>query len=567
MHLSRRDFMQMAGLAAGSTLLPPAVLARELTPENLMKFTPKGQLTLLHTTDSHAQLVPIYYREPDANIGVGAAAGKPPHLTGKKFLHYYGLQPDTLEAYAYSCDDYRALAKEFGKMGGYTYIMSLINQIRSERPGKVLYLDTGDTLQGSATSLWTRGEDMVRVLNLMKCDAMCGHWEFTYGEERVQELVNMMEFPFLAQNVNDATWGDPIFKPYTIKTVNGLSVALIGQAFPYTPIANPRRFIPNWSFGIKEDHMQEVVDEVRAKKVDLVVVLSHNGMDVDQKMVSRVKGIDVIMGGHTHDGVPKPVVIGNTLVIASGCYGKFLSRLDLEVKGKRVVDFSYRLIPIMSEMISPDPELSNLIDKIRRPYKKKLAEVVCDTETMLYRRGNLDGSFDELICDALVDHYGVDFALSPGFRWGRTVLPGPVTAEDVYSQTALTYPNTYKTTINGKTLKDVLEDICDNIYNPDPYRQQGGDMVRSKGLDFTVNISGTMGTRISELKVRGKDVHPKDQFTFSGWASMAEQPGPPIYDVVMNYARKKKTVQPTIDRPKLVDCPVSTKKACPIVQS
>ncbi|GBE13129.1 trifunctional nucleotide phosphoesterase protein YfkN precursor [bacterium BMS3Bbin14] len=552
MSLSRRDFIQMASLAAGSALLPPAALARELKPENLLKFTPKGQLTILHTTDSHAQLVPMYYREPDSNIGVGANAGKPPHLTGKDFLRYYGLKPDTMDAYAYTCDDYIALAKEFGKMGGYAYIMSLINQIRSERPGKVLYFDTGDTLQGSATSLWTRGEDMVRVLNQMKCEALCGHWEFTYGEERIQELVKMMDFPFLAQNVNDATWGELIFKPYTIKSVNGLSVALIGQAFPYTPIANPRRFLPNWSFGIKEDHMQAVVNEVRAKKVDLVVVLSHNGMDVDKKMVSRVKGIDVIMGGHTHDGVPKPIVIGNTLVIGSGCSGKFLSRLDLEVKGKRVVGYSYRLIPVMSEMIKPDPEMSRLIQKIRRPYKKKLAEVVCDTETLLYRRGNLDGSFDDLICDALIDHYGVDFALSPGFRWGRTVLPGPVTAEDVYTQTALTYPNTYKTKINGKTLKNVLEDIADNIYNPDPYRQQGGDNVRSKGLGYTLKVDGTMGHRISDLKVRGKAVHPDDQFTFSGWASMAAQPGPPVYDVVIDYARKKKKVRVTVDRPKLV---------------
>ena len=563
MRITRRDFIQMAGLAAGSTLLPPGLLARELTPDNLMKFSPTGNLTILHTTDSHAQLVPLYYREPDANIGVGAAAGKPPHLTGKTFLKYYGIKPGTLEAYAYSSDDYESLAREFGKMGGYAYLTSLINRIRAERPGKVLYLDTGDTLQGSATSLWSRGEDMVKVLNQMGCDAMTGHWEFTYGEERVRELEKMMHFPFLAQNVNDATWDDPIFKPYTIKTVNGISVALIGQAFPYTPIANPRRFLPNWSFGIKEDHMQEVVDEVRSKKVDLVVVLSHNGMDVDQKMVSRVKGIDVIMGGHTHDGVPKPVVVGDTLVIASGCYGKFLSRLDLKVSGKRITDYSYRLIPVMSRMIEPDKEMEALIAEIRKPYQKQLEEVVCTTETVLYRRGNLDGSFDEFICDALLDHYGVDFALSPGFRWGRTVLPGPVTAEDVYTHTALTYPNTYKNTMSGKMLKEILEDICDNIYNPDPYRQQGGDMVRSKGLSFSINLSGTMGTRISDLMVRGRKVRPGDIYSFTGWASMAEQPGPPVYDIVLDYARKKKTIRPVIDRPRVAAC-AAAGKSCPV---
>jgi len=552
MAISRRDFIQMVGLAAGSALFDPAALARGLTRESVTRFTPKGQLTLLHTTDSHAQLVPVYYREPDANIGVGANRGQPPHLTGKAFLSRYGIQPRTLEAYAYSSDDYLALAREYGKMGGFAHIASLIQEVRAERPGKVLYVDTGDTLQGSATSLWTRGEDMVQVMNALGCEAMTGHWEFTYGAERVQELVEKMHFPFLAQNVHDATWGDPIFKPYTIKQVNGLSVALIGQAFPYTPIANPRRFIPEWSFGIQEDNLRAVVAEVCGKKVDLVILLSHNGMDVDKKLASRVHGIDVIVGGHTHDGVPQPVLVGKTLVIGSGCYGKFLSRLDVEVKGRKIVDYAFRLMPVMSSMIDPDPAVAKLIEQIRKPYANKLDEVVGETDEVLYRRGNLDGTFDEVICDAVVDHYGVDFTLSPGFRWGRTVLPGPVTAEDVYSQTALTYPNTYKAQMSGKQLKAVLEDITDNLYNVDPYRQQGGDMVRSAGLDFTVKLSAKAGDRIRDLKVRGRPVKGDDKYSFAGWASMAEQSGPPVYDVVLAYLRKKKRVHPTLTRPRLV---------------
>jgi sulfur-oxidizing protein SoxB len=553
MSISRRDFIQMVGLAAGSAaLFTPAALARGLKREALMEFTPKGQLTLLHTTDSHAQLVPIYYREPDQNIGVGDDRGQPPHLTGKEFLNHYGIKPGSLEAYAYSSDDFLHLARDYGKMGGFANIASLIKQVRAERPGKTLYVDTGDSLHGSAISMWTRGEEMVQVLNNLGCEAMTGHWEFTYGAERIQELVKRMNFPFLAQNIHDATWGDAIFPPYAIKTVNGLAVAMIGQAFPYTPIANPRRYTPEWSFGIQEDDLRSIVAEVRGKKVDLVVLLSHNGMDVDKKLASRVQGIDVIVGGHTHDGVPQPVVVGKTLVIGSGCYGKFLSRLDVEVKGRQIVDYSYRLIPVVASMITPDPEVATLIETIRKPYAKQLDEVVCETDEVLYRRGNLDGTFDEVICDALGDHYGVDFVLSPGFRWGRTVLPGPVTADDVYSQTALTYPNTYKAEMTGQQLKTVLEDICDNLYNVDPYRQQGGDMVRTSRLDFTVKLSAKMGDRIRDLTLRGRPAKADDKYSFAGWASMAEQSGPPIYDVVLDYLRKKKRVHPTVTRPKLV---------------
>lgn len=554
MSVTRRKFIQMLSLAAGGTALgplAPAALAKRLKPANLLSFPAKGNITLVHTTDTHAQLVPIFYREPGTNIGVGEDQGQPPHITGRDFLKYYGYRPDTMEAYAYTCDDYVKLAREYGRMGGFAYMATLIKGIRAERPGKVLHIDGGDTVQGSATSLWTKGEDMIAAMNKLGCEVMTGHWEFTYGQERVLELIKKMDFAFVAQNVNDSTWGDPIFKPYVIKQVGGLAVAVIGQAFPYTPIANPRRFIHDWSFGIKDDHMQALVDELRARKVDLVVVISHNGMDVDKKMAQRVKGIDVVLGGHTHDGVPRPVKVGNTLVINSGCYGKFVSRLDLDVKGRRIEDYSFRLIPVMCEMIEPDPEMEKFVERLRAPYKDRLEEVLGHTETMLYRRGNLDGTFDNLICDALIDHYGVEFSLSPGFRWGRTVPAGPITAEDVYSQTAITYPNTYKAMMKGSMIKDVLEDVADNLLNPDPYLQQGGDMVRSRGLEFSIFAEKPMGRRIQGLKVRGKPVEPEKQYSMAGWASMAEQPGPPAYDIVIDYIRREKIINVHHGRPLL----------------
>ncbi len=556
MSITRRKFIQMLSLAAGGAAfasLTPAALAKALQkPGNLFNFHETGNLTLVHTTDTHAQLVPVFYREPDTNIGVGEDKGQPPHLTGRTFLKYYGYNPDTPEAYAYTCDDYARLAREYGKMGGFAYMATLIKGIRAERPGKVLHIDGGDTVQGSATSLWTQGEDMVTAMNKLGCEVMTGHWEFTYGQEGLKALIKKMDFPFVAQNVNDATWGDPVFKPYVIKQVGGLAIAVIGQAFPYTPIANPRRFIPDWSFGIKDAHMQSIVDEVRARKVDLVVVISHNGMDVDKKMASRVKGIDVIMGGHTHDGVPRPVTVGKTLVINSGCYGKFVSRLDLEVKNRAIQSYSFRLIPVISSMIEPDAEMEKLVEDLRAPYKDKLGEVLGHTETVLYRRGNMDGTFDNLICDALTEHYDVEFALSPGFRWGSTVPAGPITAEDVYSQTAITYPNTYRSVMKGSMIKNVLEDVADNLFNPDPYMQQGGDMVRSRGLEFTMYAERPMGKRIQDLKIRGRSVEPGKEYTMAGWASMASQSGPPVYDIVIDYIKRKKTINIHNEKPALV---------------
>ncbi len=553
MPLSRRRFLQ--GVAAigigGASVLPSLGHGRQSPQQTVLRFPARGNLTLLHTTDTHAQLEPIYYREPDTNIGVGANRDQPPHITGQKFLAHYGIAPGTLEAYAYTCVDFLPLARQYGRLGGFAHLATLIKHVRAERPGKVLYLDSGDTLQGSAVSLWRQGEDMVQVLNQLECDAMTGHWEFTYGQDRLQELIGMMRFPFLAQNVHDSTWEEPVFQPYTVKTVNGLAVAIIGQAFPYTPIANPRRLIPDWSFGIKEENLQRIIDRLRQQKVDLVVLISHNGFDVDKKLAGRVRGIDVILGGHTHDGLPRPERVGDTLIIASGCYGKFLSRLDLEIRNRRITGYAYRLIPVLSDAIEPDADMERLIANLRRPYQKELEQEVAKSATLLYRRGNVDGPFDELICAALQEHYQVDFVLSPGFRWGRTVLPGPVTVEDVYSQTAISYANTYQGAMSGQRLKEVLEDIADNLFNPDPYRQQGGDMVRSAGLDFTIKVQAPAGKRIRDLTVAGRPVEWRKRYRFAGWASMQEQSGPPVYDIALRYLRQKGRIAPRRQAPRL----------------
>ncbi len=551
MEVTRRDFLKLAAIAAGATAAAPEALAEALKPKRLLEFQALGNVTLLHVTDTHATLLPVYYREPEVNLGVGENKGISPHLTGEAFLKHYGYKRGSLEAYAYTHLDFSKLAQEYGQMGGFAHIATLVKQVRAERPKKVLLLDGGDTIQGSATSLWSRGLDMVQAVNQLGVEVFAAHWEFTFGIDRVRELFGdrekkgLFKGDFVAHNVKDALWGDPVFPPYTIREVGGVKIGVIGQAFPYTPISHPQRFVPNLTFGIQEERAGELVRELREKhRVDLVVLLSHNGMDVDKKMASRVRGIDVILGGHTHDGVPKPFRIGKTLVINSGAHGKFLSRLDLEVKGREIKAYRYKLIPVISKHIPPDPEMADLIRKIREPYEKKLNEALGVAESLLWRRGNFNGGFDEVVLDALLKHYDAQIAFSPGFRWGVSLLPGqPITLDDVYTHTSLTYPHTWTREMTGAEIHAIMEDVADNLFNKDPYYQQGGDMVRVGGVTYAIRPDSDMGKRISDIQIGGKPMDPQKRYKATGWASMMVVEGPPVFDVVANYLRSVKRVK------------------------
>ena len=549
--LTRRDFVQLAAataaLSAGAGGFSRALAQQRLTQDDLLRFEPLGQVTLLHFADIHAQLLPVHFREPEINFGVGEAKGQPPHLTGARLLERFKLAPGSPEAFALTHLDFAALAKGYGKIGGLDRMATLVKAIRAVRPGRVLLLDGGDTWQGSYTANQSKGADMVEAMNALGVEAMSAHWEFTYGAERVKELVEKLKFPFLAGNVRDTEWNEDVFKSTEVFERGGLKIAVIGQAFPYTPVANPRYLIPKWSFGIQEERVAKHVEAARAGGADLVVFLSHNGFDVDRKMAARVKGIDVILTAHTHDALPDAIKVGNTLLIASGSHGKFLSRLDLEVKEKRVTGFRFRLIPLFADAIKPDPEMAAVIAKIRAPHEAMLKKVLGKTESLLYRRGNFNGTFDDLICQALLVERDAEVALSPGFRWGVSVLPGAdITAEDVYTQTAITYPNAYRTEMTGAFLKDVLEDVADNLFNPDPYYQQGGDMVRAGGLAYQIDINQPIGKRISNMTLlrTGKPIEAGKQYTVTGWASVNEGTvGPPVWDVVMRYIEQQKTVR------------------------
>ena len=532
MNLSKRDFLQVmaSASAAGMALGRYADADAATAEQGLYDVAPFGNVSLLHMTDCHAQLKPIYFREPSVNLGLASMQGQLPHLVGEHLLKAAGVRPGSAMAHAYTFLDFDKAARRYGKVGGFAHLATLVKRLKASRPGALL-LDGGDTWQGSATALWTDAQDMVDACKLLGVDVMTGHWEFTYGMERVKEIVEKDfkgKIDFVAQNVKTNDFGDPVFSPYTLRNINGIPVAIIGQAFPYTPIANPRYMVADWAFGIQDENMQKMVDETRGKGAQLVVVLSHNGMDVDLKMASRVRGIDAIFGGHTHDGVPVAVPVknagGTTLVTNAGSNGKFLGVMDFDVKGGKLVDFRYRLLPIFANQLRADPEMDALITKVRAPYEAKLAEKLAITDGLLYRRGNFNGSWDQLICDAMMDVQGAEIAFSPGFRWGTSLLPGDtITRELLMDQLAITYPYATLTEMTGETIRTILEDVADNLFNPDPYYQQGGDMVRVGGLAYTMSPAEKMGSRITDMRLNGKPLDASKKYKVAGWAPVAEE--------------------------------------------
>jgi sulfur-oxidizing protein SoxB len=546
--ISRRDFLQ-AGVAAaaifGAGSFPVLAARQALTQNQLLDFKTTGNVTIIHFTDCHAQVKPVWFREPSVNIGVGAQKGLLPHITGQDLLKAFNYQTGTPEAYALTSEDFVSLARSYGKMGGLDRVSTIVKSIRAERPD-ALFLDGGDTWHGSMTATKTQGQDMVNLMNALSPDAMTSHWEFTYGIDRVNEIVEELPFPFLGANIFDNEWDEPAFEPYKIFERGGAKVAVIGQAFPYMPIANPGWMFPNLSFGIREARIQEMVAEVKQKGADVVVLLSHNGFDVDRKVAQQVSGIDVILSGHTHDAVPEPVKVGETMIIASGSNGKFVSRLDLDVDKNGIKDFTYKLIPVFADVIAPDPEMAALIEKERAPFKEELEEVIGTTESLLYRRGNFNGTWDDLICQALIEEREADIALSPGFRWGPSLLPGDnITREDIHNATSMTYPNAYRSEMTGQYLHEILEDVADNLFNPDPYYQQGGDMVRVGGMGYSIDVSKPVGERVTNMTLlkTGETIDPAKTYVVSGWASVGEDTeGPEIWQVVEDYISRKGTI-------------------------
>ena len=551
---SRRDFLQVGMAtsaiygASGFGSFSKLSAQQKLSQDDLLRFDTYGNVSLIHITDIHAQLKPIYFREPEINLGVGSALGQVPHITGANFRKMYGIDDGSPSHYALTHNDFSALANEYGRVGGLDRVATVVKSIRADRPDAIL-LDGGDTWHGSYTCHHTQGQDMVNVMNALNTEAMTFHWEFTLGSDRVHEIIDTLPFPALGQNIFDAEWDEPAeyFKPYTFFERGGSKIAVIGQAFPYMPIANPSWMFPEYSFGIRDENMQAMVDEVRGLGADLVVVLSHNGFDVDKKMASIVTGIDIILSGHTHDALPEPVLIDNTIIVASGSNGKFVSRIDLDVRNGQMMGFKHKLIPIFSDVITPDPDMAALIDGERAPYIDQLSEVIGQSESLLYRRGNFNGTWDDLICQALIEEREADISMSPGVRWGPSILPGQdITREDIWNVTSMSYGKVYRTEMTGEFIHIILEDVADNLFNPDPYYQQGGDMVRIGGMGYRIDINKPQGERITELTLlkTGEKIDPSKNYVVAGWASVNEgTEGPQVWDLVENYIRRNGIVK------------------------
>ena len=551
---SRRDFLQVGMAtsaiygASGFGSFSKLSAQQKLSQDDLLRFDTYGNVSLIHITDIHAQLKPIYFREPEINLGVGSALGQVPHITGANFRKMYGIDDGSPSHYALTHNDFSALANEYGRVGGLDRVATVVKSIRADRPDAIL-LDGGDTWHGSYTCHHTQGQDMVNVMNALKTEAMTFHWEFTLGSDRVHEIIDTLPFPALGQNIFDAEWDEPAeyFKPYTFFERGGSKIAVIGQAFPYMPIANPSWMFPEYSFGIRDENMQAMVDEVRGLGADLVVVLSHNGFDVDKKMASIVTGIDIILSGHTHDALPEPVLVNDTVIVASGSNGKFVSRIDLDVRNGQMMGFKHKLIPIFSDVITPDPDMAALIDRERAPYIDQLSEVIGQSESLLYRRGNFNGTWDDLICQALIEEREADISMSPGVRWGPSILPGQdITREDIWNVTSMSYGKVYRTEMTGEFIHIILEDVADNLFNPDPYYQQGGDMVRIGGMGYRIDINKPQGERITELTLlkTGEKIDPSKNYVVAGWASVNEgTEGPQVWDLVENYIRRNGIVK------------------------
>lgn len=548
---NRRDFLQFAAVTAAATGfssgLTKAAATQSLTQDDLLQFDSKGKLTLLHITDMHAQLAPVYFRPPSENYGVGAFEGIPPHLVGESFLKHFKLERGSALAYAHTMVDYVDMARSYGKLGGLDRTATLVNAIRADRgENNVLLLDGGDTWQGSYTALKTDAQDMVDCMALLKPDAMVGHWEFTLGADRVMEIVDSLDYPFLASNIVDTDWEEPVFDSTAFYDRGDTRVAVIGQAMPYTPIANPRWMFPEWSFGLRTELLQANVNKARQNGAQVVVLLSHNGFDVDQKLATVIDGIDVILTGHTHDAVPEALRIGNTLVMSSGSHGKYLGRVDLSVSNGKVVDYASTLIPVFSDVIESDPTMLEKINEVRQPHLNELQRVIGKTEGLLYRRGNFNGTWDDLICQGMIEERDAELSFSPGFRWGTTNLPGQdITLEDLYTQTAMSYPSVYRLEFSGARIKEILEDVCDNLFNPDPFFQQGGDMVRVGGMGYNCSPKENMGSRISDMTLlsTGEPIDPNRNYVVAGWASVNEGvEGPAIYDLMEKYITAKGTI-------------------------
>jgi sulfur-oxidizing protein SoxB len=556
--LLRREFLRHLALAvaAGAALRPGAGAAQ--AADELYELPAFGNVSLLHITDVHAQLLPVYFREASVNIAVGENAGAPPHLVGEAFLKRFSIPRKSAKAYAFTHLDFESLARRYGATGGFAHLATLLKRLRASRPNALL-LDGGDSWQGSASSLWTQGADMIGAQKLLGVDLMTAHWEFTYGAERMKRAVQdeLAPIEFLAQNVKTADFEEPVFKPYSLRELNGVPLAIIGQAFPYTPIAHPRRLMADWTFGIQEARLQSLIDEVRAKGARVVVLLSHNGMDVDLKLAARMRGIDAILGGHTHDAVPAPIIVGKTLVTNAGSNGKFIGVLDLQAGASSVQDYRYRLLPVFSNLLSPDAEMAAYIERVRKPFVGRLSEELAITEGLLYRRGNFGGSFDQVILDALLAVKDAEIAFSPGFRWGTTLLPGErITLEHVMEQTAITYPATTLNELTGAQLRAILEDVADNLFNPDPYLQQGGDMVRVGGMTYAIDPRAKVGARISDLRFQEKPLEASKRYKVAGWAPVAAPQatdGEPVWDVMIKYLRSRKSIPPRLpNSPRLI---------------
>jgi S-sulfosulfanyl-L-cysteine sulfohydrolase len=557
--ISRREFLQMLALAAAGPGLHGSLAQARTLAETMYAPAKFGDVSLIHLADRHAQLLPQYYREPSARVGVGQGRNEPPFLVGEHLLERFRVMPSTPHAHALTHLRFEDAAVVYGKVGGVAHLATVVNQLRATRPDALL-LDSGDSWVGSGLAEWTQGRDGAEVSRLLGVDAMTGDWEFALGADQLKMLLAgeaKGRTSFLAQNVRERGGGARPFRPHSIYFVGGHPVGVIGLAYPHIGRYGVKNFVPDWEFGLDEPGLQASVDSVRARGVRLVVLMSHAGLPADLKLAKRLRGVDVILSGHSHDPMPQPFVVrgqsNQTLVVSGGAHGKFLGLLDLRMGDSGVLDYRYSLLPIFSRLIKPDAEMAAAVDRLRQPYAARLDETLAITEGALYRRDTFKGPFDQLVLDILRSTTKAEIAIGPGYRFGATLLPGDaITWQHILDYTA-GERGYCEEELSGAEIRNRLEAWSDEVFNPDPYEQSGEDMVRTAGLDFECDPAADHGRRIRRAFVGKQSLEDGRRYKVVSWGvrSLAATGTQSVAGVVADYLRRAKNIaaiEPTMPR-------------------
>ncbi|NLD72906.1 MAG: bifunctional metallophosphatase/5'-nucleotidase [Chloroflexi bacterium] len=387
--------------------------------------------------------------------------------------------------------------------GGHARIAALIAAERRRHPGAVLALDNGDTLHGTYPVVHSEGEALLPILNAMGLDGMTAHWEFAYGPARFKALAQRLNYPMLAINCYEEASGELAYPPYVVYEAAGLRVGVIGIAATIVDKTMPPSFSKGLRFTLGNEELPGHISHLRQEeRADLIVVVSHLGFPQEVRLAEEVEGIDVLLSGHTHNRIYRPVLVNGAIIIQSGCHGSFLGRLDLQLEGGKVVDWRHALITV-TEDLPEDPVVRERVEAALATDRSDLAEQVGETRTPLHRYTVLEAPMDNLLLQALQSETGAEVAFSNGWRYGAPIPPGPITLNDLWNIIPVN-PPVSTCDLTGEEIWDMMEENLEHTFARNPYDQMGGYVKRCLGLNLYAKIENPAGQRIQQIFVGGR---------------------------------------------------------------